>query len=103
MAEDDKKNTGEDANQPPTEEQLATQERDPDEAVFAEQAIMEYAAWVLDQFQQNTQMALDNLSGWVASQTDMQTFNDAGFFEQAGKSFMDQMMSACAGSDSPIG
>ncbi|HZS42576.1 MAG TPA: hypothetical protein VFF06_37355 [Polyangia bacterium] len=103
MAEDDKKNTGEDANQPPSEEQLATQERDPDEAVFAEQAILEYAAWVLDQFQQNTQLALDNLTAWVQGQTETATFNDAGFFDQAGKSFMDQMMSACGGSDSPIG
>jgi hypothetical protein len=103
MAEDDKKNTGENADQPPTEEQLATQERDPDEAVFAEQAILEYAAYVLDQFQQNTQTALDAFSSWVQGQTETQTFNDNGFFDQAGKSFLDQMMAACGGADSPIG
>ncbi len=103
MAEDDKKNPGDD-NQPPTEDQLATTQRDPDEAVFAEQAILEYAAWVLDNFSQNTLTALDNFSAWIQGQAEtQQAFNDNGFFAQAGQSYLEQMMAACGGADSPIG
>jgi hypothetical protein len=103
MAEEENKNPGDD-NQPPTQEQLATPQRDPDEAVFAEQAIQEYAAWVLDAFSQNTQTALDNFSAWAQGQAATQNaFNDSGFFAQAGQAFVEQMMAACGGADSPIG
>ena len=103
MAEEDKKNTGEDANQPPTEEQLATQERDPDEAVFAEQAIHHYAAEVLEQFRQSVENALGAFTAWVESQNHAETFDNAGFNTQIGDVFLQQMMSACGGMDTPIG
>lgn len=103
MAEDDKKNPNEDPNQPPTEEQLATEKRDPDEAVFAEQAIREYAGWVIDTFLQNVEQATSDFAAWVSSQTEQATFNDAGFFDQAQKAFSDQILSMCGGADSPVG
>ena len=103
MAEDEKKNPNEDPTQPPTEDQLATEQRDPDEAVFAAQAIQEYAAWVLDTFLQNVQAATDNFSAWVMGQTEQTTFNDAGFFDQAQKAFTGQLLDMCGGASSPIG
>ncbi len=94
----------EEEDQPPPEAILETKEqRDPDEAVFAEQAIHHYATDVLDRFRENLESALSAFSSWVESQGDHETFDNAGFNAQIGEAFLQQMMSACGGKDTPIG
>ena len=63
MAENEDKQL-EDEDGPPPEAILETeQQRDPDEAVFAEQAIHHYADQVLDQFRQSVETALERVHG----------------------------------------
>lgn len=102
MAEDDKQK-GQGAP-PPSETVLETgKERDPDEAVFAEQAIHAYANQCLDQFRDGVQAALDGFMAWVASQPDAQAFDNTGFNAQIGEAFQHQMLKACGGHHTPIG
>jgi hypothetical protein len=104
MAENEDKKLEEGAPAPPPETILETQEqRDPDEAVLAEQAIHHYAGDVLDQFRQSVETALSAFTSWVQSQNDPQVFDNAGFNTQIGEAFLQQMMSACGGQDTPIG
>lgn len=104
MAEDDDKKKLEDEEAPPAETILETEkQRDPDEAVFAEQAIHHYATDVLDAFRDNLENALSAFRSWVESQNDPQVFNNSGFNAQIGDVFLQQMMSACGGKDTPIG
>lgn len=103
MAEAEDKQKGQGAP-PPSETVLETeQERDPDEAVFAEQAIHAYANQCLDQFREGVQSAVDGFMAWVASQQDAQAFDNAGFNAQIGEVFLRQMLQACGGRDTPIG
>jgi hypothetical protein len=102
MAENEEKKLEDEAG-PPPEAILATEQRDPDEAVFAEQAIHHYAGQVLDQFRQSVETALSAFTAWVESQNAGEVFNNAGFNTQIGDAFLHQMMSACGGQDTPIG
>ena len=88
---------------PPSETVLATEQRDPDEAVFAEQAIHHYANEVLEQFRQSVETALGAFTAWVESQNAAEALNNAGFNTQIGDVFLQQMMSACGGMETPIG
>jgi uncharacterized protein YidB (DUF937 family) len=97
-----KQSEGKDA--PPPEAVLGPMEqRDPDEAVIAEQAIHHYASDVLDRFRDALENALSAFSAWVESQQDHQTFDNAGFNAQIGDAFLQQMLSACGGKETPIG
>jgi hypothetical protein len=103
MAENEEKKL-EDEEGPPPEAILATEkQRDPDEAVFAEQAIHHYAAEALDRFRENIETALGAFTAWVESQNAAEAFDNAGFNAQIGDVFLQQMMSACGGMDTPIG
>lgn len=100
--DDDKKL--EQGEAPPPETILETKEqRDPDEAVFAEQAIHHYASQVLDQFRDSLESALGAFTAWVESQNASETFDNMGFNAQIGDVFLQQMLSACGGKDTPIG
>jgi hypothetical protein len=99
--DEDKKQPGED--QPPPETILAEKQRDPDEAAFAEQAIQEYAAECLEQFRLSVETALDGFNAWISSQNTEQAFDNQGFFAQLGDAFVNQLLSACGGLDTPIG
>jgi hypothetical protein len=101
MAEEEKKPDGGDA--PPPETILDTAQRDPDEAAFAEQAILEYAHEVLASFGDGVQSAVDAVAAWVESQNAAELFNNAGFAAQMGDAFLQQMLTACGGKDTPIG
>jgi DNA-binding protein Fis len=103
MAEnEEKKVEGEEG--PPPEAVLETEkQRDPDEAVFAEQAIHHYATQVLEQFRQSVETALSSFTAWVESQNATEVFDNAGFNAQIGDVFLQQMMSACGGQQTPIG
>lgn len=100
MAEDDKK-TPDPEGTPPSETLLETEQRDPDEAVLAEQAIHSYSAEALDQFRQQVETALGNVTAWVDSQGGKL---DAGAIgPQLGDAFLKQMVSAGGGMQAPIG
>jgi len=104
MAEntDQKLDEGKDA--PPPETVLDEEkQRDPDEAVLAEQAIHHYANDVLDQFRQSVETALSAFTAWVESQNDPHVFDNGGFNAQIGDVFLEQMMAACGGQETPIG
>lgn len=104
MAKEEEQQKAGDGEAPPPETILETEkERDPDEAVFAEQAIHEYANQVLDQFRESVQSALDGFSAWIASQADAQSFDNSGFNAQIGEAFLKQMVHACGGHHTPIG
>ena len=94
----------EEEDQPPPETVLETKEqRDPDEAVLAEQAIHHYAHDVLDRFRESLENALGAFTAWVSSQNDSKTFDNPGFNTQIGEAFLEQMLAAFGGKDSPIG
>jgi len=104
MGVDDDKKLEEEEESPPPETILETKEqRDPDEAVFAEQAIHHYAQQVLDQFRDSLENALSTFVSWVESQNDPTIFDNIGFNQQVGQAFLQQMMSACGGMETPIG
>jgi hypothetical protein len=99
--EDEKKTEGE---APPPETILETEkQRDPDEATFAEQAIHHYAEEVLSTFRDGVENALGAFTAWLESQSSAETFDNPGFNAQIGDVFLQQMMSACGGKDTPIG
>jgi len=100
MAEEEKK-PGEGDDQPPSETVLEKQQ-DPDQAVFAEQAIHEYTTWILDQFRESALGAIDSLSSWIASQADPAVFDNNALFAQLNTSFMQQSLQAFGGAGSPI-
>ncbi|HWE30251.1 MAG TPA: hypothetical protein VHB97_19730, partial [Polyangia bacterium] len=62
-----------------------------------------YAADVLEQFRQSIETALGAFTSWVESQNDPKVFDNAGFNTNIGDAFLQQMMSACDGRETPIG
>jgi hypothetical protein len=103
MAQEDEKQKAE-GDQPPAETILeTTEQRDPEEATFAEQAIHHYAQQVLDQFRDSVENGLSAFTAWAESQNDKDAINNEGFNKEIGDVFLQQMMSACGGRDTPIG
>src|SRR4051812_44793121 len=105
MAKDkspDEKQLGEDEENPNKEVFLEKEERDPDEAVFAEQAILHYASDVLDVFQDQVSSAMSQVESFVTAQTQKEELDGGFFLESLGDTFLDQIMSVFGGADSPI-
>lgn len=103
MAAEDEKQKPE-GGAPPAETILATEEqRDPEEATFAEQAIHHYANDVLDRFRENVENGLASFAAWADSRTDKEAIDNEGFNTQIGDVFLQQMLSACGGMETPIG
>src|SRR6266508_5809933 len=77
MAEDEQKK-GEGAAPPPSETILdsAPKQRDPDEAVEAEDSIHSYAASALDNFREVSERALDGVIGWIENQSSAEELNN---------------------------
>jgi hypothetical protein len=106
MAKDkeEEKELDEDEDNPNKEVFLEEKERDPDEAVFAEQAIHHYAGDVLDAFKDQVESAMSEVEAWMTSQTEGKDDLNGGYFlESLGQAFMENAMSAFNGADSPIG
>ena len=99
MAEDEKKPEGSEDDAP--SETMLAEQRDPDEAVLAEEAIHSYANEVLEQFRQQVELAMSNVTAWCDGH--MAELDAGSVGAQLGEAFMSQMMSACGGMDSPIG
>jgi hypothetical protein len=78
------------------------QQRDPDEMVFAEQAIHSYATQVLAQFRETMEGGLATFEAWMLSQNAGKDFNDRAFMEDIGQVYLDMMMGMMGGKDSPI-
>jgi hypothetical protein len=104
MAEEEQKK-GEGAPPPPSETILSSgeQERDPDEAVIAEDAIHSYAASALDHFRETSEKALDGVTTWIQNQASIDDFNHKGVTAKLGSSYLDLLLNACGGMDTPIG
>jgi hypothetical protein len=104
MAEDEQKK-GEGAPPPPSETILdsAPKERDPDEAVLAEDSIHSYAVAALDHFRESAEKALDGVVGWIESQGSVDELNHNGVTARLGASYLDLLLGACGGKDTPIG
>jgi hypothetical protein len=103
MAKEEEEKQAEE-DQPPPETLLEQpKQRDPDEAVLAEQAIHEYAEEVLNQFRDQVENALADFAAWAAGQKDSAELDNPGFFEHIGHAFLKQMTAACGGKDTPIG
>lgn len=103
MAQDEEKEKGEEEAPPPETILETEKQRDPDEAAFAEQAIHEYAEEVLANFGDGVQAALDAVSAWIESQEAAEIFDNPGVSSQIGDAFLQQMLTACGGKDTPIG
>jgi hypothetical protein len=88
--------------QPPSETVLE-QKVNPDQAIFAEQAIHHYANWVLDQFRESLTSTLDGFGNWLISQGDPKMFDNAAFLEGAARVQLDQVMKLFGGAQTPIG
>lgn len=101
MVEEDEKKPGEGEDAPPSETQLQ-QERDPDEAVIAEQAIVHYANWVLEEIQDSVVDSIDAFGNWVQSQADPQSFDNRALFSELGRTFLHQMGKLFGGGHTPI-
>jgi hypothetical protein len=104
MAEDEQKK-GEGAAPPPSETVLdsAPKQRDPNVAVEAEDSIHTYAVSALDNFREASEKALDGVIGWIESQSSAEDFNNHGVNAKLGSSYLDLLLSACGGRDTPIG
>src|SRR5438874_7847282 len=100
---DEKKQVDDGEDQPDKEIFLEGQERDPDEAVFAEQAIHHYADDVLNLFRDHVDAAMSELSGFFSAQTDKEELDNGFFLQELGGAFLDLAMDVFGGADSPIG
>jgi hypothetical protein len=83
------------------ETMMTMEARDPDEAVFAEQAILHYAHWILEQMQPQLEDAIDSAANWFLSQPNASEFNNLGLIEAEGKVYLDQMAEVFGGRESP--
>lgn len=92
-----------DENQPPSETVLEKEpQRDPDEAVFAEQAIHHYVQFVLESVQPAIESAMESMAGWIMSQQKNDVFANPLYLMQAGQLFRDQMASMMGYAETPI-
>jgi hypothetical protein len=90
--------------QPPPETILEKkEERDPDEAVLAEQAIIEYAHQILEMFREQAENAMASVNAFLSAEADKATFDDRAFLDTLGKSYLDQVMGVFGGKDTPMG
>jgi len=105
--EEEKKTQEADVDEPgdaPSEAQLEEQqkERDPDEAVIADQAIHAYVSQVLDQVRPLMEDATDSFANYLQSANDNKVFDNGAFIDQAGQTFTQQMTAVFGGGGNPI-
>jgi|GEM_PF-2975075 len=105
--EEEKKGQEVDVEEPgeaPSEAQLEEQkqERDPDEAVIADQAIHSYVGQVLDQVRPMMEDATDTFANYLLSQNESKMFDNGAFIDQAGQTFIQQMTAVFGGGGNPI-
>lgn len=101
--EEEKKLGGDDEDKPDKEIFLEEGQRDPDEAVFAEQAIHHYVSDVMELFHDQIEAGMSQLEDFLAAQTDKEELDQGAFMDVLGQSFLDVAMDAFGGADSPIG
>jgi hypothetical protein len=94
------KKTGDDEDQ--SQEEEIIEQRDPDEAVFAEDAIHHYAGEVLQEFQHAVESAMGQLNAYLSSENQDHAFDDRAFLEELGANFLAEMMQVFGGKDTPI-
>ena len=100
---EEQKEVDDDEPKPNKEIFLEKEQRDPDEAVFAEQAIHHYASDVMEMFRDQVDAAMSELSGFLSSQTEKEELDNGQYLETLGSAFLEKSMEAFGGSDTPIG
>jgi hypothetical protein len=100
--EEEEKQVDEEGGTPETILEGEKQERDPDEALIAEEAILSYVHEVMAAVGPQLQDAMESLSAHIAAEADATVFNDAGYLDMAGQATMDQIGEVFGGKDSPI-
>lgn len=78
------------------------EQRDPDEAVLAEQAILSYAHWVIEQVQPVLETAIENFGNSLLSGDNPKALDSNGLFAQLGPTFEQGMAQMFGGADTPI-
>jgi hypothetical protein len=92
-----------DQNQPPSETILEKEpQRDPDEAVFAEQAIHHYVQFVLEHVEPAIESAMESVASWILSQQKNDVFANPLYLMQAGQLFRDQMAAMMGYAETPL-
>src|SRR5256885_5202969 len=100
---EEKKQVDDGDDQPNKEIFLEKQERDPDEAVFAEQAIHHYASDVIDMFRDQVESAMSELESFLSAKTEKDDLDTGQYLETLGSAFLDKAMDLFGGADSPVG
>ena len=101
---DDKKKPGEGEGTPPAEAILAERQRDPDEAVFAEQAIRSFVATRLGEWYEQVESSIDSLEAWLSAHDEATraTFAQRGFFDALGDRYIGDLFALAGGRGHPI-
>src|SRR5207253_4588935 len=89
---DDQKQLDDDEDKPNKEIFLEKEQRDPDEAVFAEQAIRHYASDVIDMFRDQVESAMSELQSFLSAKTEKDDLNNGYFLETLGSAFLEKSM-----------
>ncbi len=100
----DEKKPGEDGQPPVAETILASEQRDPNEAAVAEQALRHFIRDRLEAWHQQVDTALDTLEAWIMQQPqDQQSiFSERAYFDSLGDHFMGQLFNIAGGKGTPI-
>src|SRR5262249_49805914 len=100
--EEEKKRPDVDDDDDKPEKVVEEAQRDPDEMVFAEQAIQHYAEEVLARFVDAADGAFSMVNSFISSQADVAAMNDTLFLEGLASQMGEQLMAMFGGAGSPI-
>jgi hypothetical protein len=100
---EEEKKLDDDEDQPDKEIFLEEKQRDPDEAVFAEQAIQHYVSDVIDMFREQVDAGMSQLQDFLSAQTEKEQLDQGAYLDVMGQAFLDIAMDAFGGADSPVG
>jgi hypothetical protein len=105
MAKDkeEEKKLDDDDDKPDKELFLEEEKRDPDEAVFAEQAIHHYVSDVIEMYREQVDAGISQLQAFLSGQTEKEQLDQGGYMDVLGQAFLDVAMDAFGGADSPVG
>jgi hypothetical protein len=99
MAEEDKKKPGEGG---PDETTLQVEQRDPDEMVFAEQAIHHYVSDVIERFVDEAESAFSMVNSHLGALEEMHLLNNMPILEGLASEMAQEVLGIFGGAESPI-
>ena len=101
----EEKKQGETEDQPPVAETiLASNTRQPDETVVAEDAIRGFTTQRMSDFYAQVEGAIDTLESWIMTQGEdaKAVFAQRGFYDSIGDRFISQLLDVAGGKGTPI-